>query len=361
MKQNQNTLTQRSSYWDNMKGVLIALVVFGHCLYSSLDIGIIRHVVDAIYFFHMPAFVFVSGYFSKSKNSRSARSLTKLLSAYLLLTTVHLGMAFINGHPLSVTTPYNSAWYLLALVAWRLITPYFSKTKWSLPLFLVISLFAGFWQDIDNTFALARIISLYPFFLAGYFLSKENSDKLVSFSPLKRLLPGVVIICAGAGIAFLSKSLLHVGQKDFGFAAYEEIFRQLPGRAVVFVVAFLCIAGLLLLTPKGNIPLLTKVGRNSLAIFLIHRPITLLMNRFIGGFSAVMLLAYAAVFTVAACVVLGSDIVSRLLDKALNFFTDVFLQIRKPRKAALAKTDRRTFDCCFAFSSVYRFHHQVMK
>ena len=61
----------RSNSWDNIKGLLILLVVFGHCLWDLQD----RHwndlIVDGIYFFHMPAFVFVSGYFSKSERSRT--------------------------------------------------------------------------------------------------------------------------------------------------------------------------------------------------------------------------------------------------------------------------------------------------
>ena len=185
MNSNPLTATGRSSYWDNIKGVLIALVIFGHCLFNFTDRTAVNYIVEAIYFFHMPAFVFVSGYFSKSKNSGSARSLVRLMSAYLLLTAVHLTMAFINNHELSVTVPYNSAWYLLALVAWRLITPFFSKSKWSLLLFLAVSMLAGLWQDIDNQFAFARIISLYPFFLAGYFFSKERKS-LISYHPSKK-------------------------------------------------------------------------------------------------------------------------------------------------------------------------------
>ena len=56
----------RSAYWDNIKGFLIILVVFAHCLFNLQNSPLNNAVVDAIYMFHMPAFVFVSGYFSKS-------------------------------------------------------------------------------------------------------------------------------------------------------------------------------------------------------------------------------------------------------------------------------------------------------
>ena len=63
---------ERSPYWDNIKGFLIALVVFAHCLYAFQSFRLNDVLVDAIYFFHMPAFVFTSGYFSKSKRASRA-------------------------------------------------------------------------------------------------------------------------------------------------------------------------------------------------------------------------------------------------------------------------------------------------
>lgn len=55
--------TNRSSYWDTVKAVLIFLVVLGH---TGTALG--DRVLSVIYAFHMPLFVFVSGYFSKKKS-----------------------------------------------------------------------------------------------------------------------------------------------------------------------------------------------------------------------------------------------------------------------------------------------------
>lgn len=55
---------ERSPLFDNIKIVLIILVLFGHALEEiSLEngYGIIR---ACIYSFHMPVFIFISGYFS---------------------------------------------------------------------------------------------------------------------------------------------------------------------------------------------------------------------------------------------------------------------------------------------------------
>lgn len=52
-------VVERNRSIDAIKGILIFLVVVGHILLGTLDENIFRYV---IYFFHMPAFFFVSGY-----------------------------------------------------------------------------------------------------------------------------------------------------------------------------------------------------------------------------------------------------------------------------------------------------------
>ena len=57
-------ITERDYLWDNIKAVLIFFVVAGHVLeMSKLHTGLAVFADNFIYSFHMPAFVFVSGYF----------------------------------------------------------------------------------------------------------------------------------------------------------------------------------------------------------------------------------------------------------------------------------------------------------
>lgn len=61
--------TTHVSYMDTLKGFLIFLAVFGHFLgtYAEKDFSckILNFVISS---FHMPVFMFVSGYFSKNIN-----------------------------------------------------------------------------------------------------------------------------------------------------------------------------------------------------------------------------------------------------------------------------------------------------
>ena len=266
---------QRYAYWDNIKGLLIALVVFAHCLYAFQSRKIVDILVDGIYFFHMPAFVFVSGFFSKRSGARSARALLRLLVAYLLLMAVHLVMALIQRQGLQLVTPMYSSWYLLALIAWRLVTPYFSKVRGIIPLAIAASFLAGLWGEINNTLALARIISFYPFFLAGYFWPQERAERMMQRPLGARIPAGAGLLIVGGALAALTKKFLDPVARDYLFSSYQNgVLHPALVRAAIFAIAFACSFALLFLSPSRKIPILTKAGKNSLAVYLIHRPDT---------------------------------------------------------------------------------------
>ena len=63
----------RYNIFDNIKGILIFSVVFGHFLwkYSSYHKNsITRKIVVFIYSFHMPTFVFISGFLSSENSTK---------------------------------------------------------------------------------------------------------------------------------------------------------------------------------------------------------------------------------------------------------------------------------------------------
>ena len=123
---NTSVKNTRSLYWDNIKGFLMLLVVFAiYPLQFSGGFHCYRLIVDCIYMFHMPAFVFVSGYFGKSERSCRFESIIRLVFLYFIFNSI---MGFIFGFD-SILQPMYSYWYLLALIAWRLTTRYIARFK----------------------------------------------------------------------------------------------------------------------------------------------------------------------------------------------------------------------------------------
>jgi len=61
-----NKLNTRNVFIDNLKGLLIYCVVLGHiCENYEMAHPNLKFLIFFIYLFHMPCFIYISGYFSK--------------------------------------------------------------------------------------------------------------------------------------------------------------------------------------------------------------------------------------------------------------------------------------------------------
>ena len=166
--------TPRVPLWDNARFVCVTLVVVGH--------GIQRLTADSnnalslylfIYAFHVPAFAFISGYFSKSgaPTARQLRSvLTDILLPYFVMEIIWTLVQFLveGKQGFNPTTASWTLWFLLALGIFRLILPYLALVKWPLLWSVVFSIGVGYLDNVDSTFSLARAIGLLPFFVLGW-------------------------------------------------------------------------------------------------------------------------------------------------------------------------------------------------
>ena len=289
--------------------------MFAHCLFDLQSRPLNNFIVDAIYMFHMPAFVFVSGFFSKSEHSHSFFPLMNLVVAYVLLDGFFLLRDIFSGGVPSITAPYFSAWYLLALIVWRLTVPLLERVRNILPLLIILSLAAGFWTDINLTFAAVKIVVFCPYFMAGYLLSAAAAQNFrrKKFFPLGAILL-LATICAG----FLVHETLNLSDRDLLPNPYVEGFNGLFARGALMIVSGLSIATIMLASIERHVPLLTAAGRNSLALYLLHRPLTLLFTEKFSSAPTEIQIGAAIIATLLMTVVFGSDAISGALKKFLN-------------------------------------------
>lgn len=97
-------ISQRDARFDNLKGILIFLVVFGHLL-ELVGGPAAAWLYRLIYSLHMPAFVFCSGWFARFDAERFFR---RLLYPYLVYQTLYLLFDRLVLHgkaPLQYTPP----------------------------------------------------------------------------------------------------------------------------------------------------------------------------------------------------------------------------------------------------------------
>ena len=305
-------MKQRSTFWDNYKGILIFLVVFGHFIYTyaaNKPESLAGELYTFIYSFHMPAFIFCSGYFSRSARSRGKESLTQLLLYYLVFNTLMLVFAKVyRGTDFKFLGPYYSYWYILSLVAWRALIGPLDKVKGLLPLTILITLLMGYSKDFILELSIRRTIGFFPFFVAGYLVNKEKLENfLANRKPWLMALCWIPVIAAMAA-GFWAVNYFGITDGATMMASYTtkiNIFH----RILLLTVSAAAIIAMLLVVPSRKIPLLSQIGKNSLLIYLAHRFITMLyyFELFPSKTYTTKYLVYAVGATIVTCAFFGIE------------------------------------------------------
>ena len=313
-------IKQRSQYWDNLKGILIFLVVFAHILYQLQNrFFSVNCIVDYIYMFHMPAFVFVSGYFGKSEHSRSAAAIIRLIFIYFIFNSI---TGFIFGFG-SLLEPMYSYWYLIALIVWRLTAHRLEKFREINLILLAIAVFAGFYDSVNNTLAIARIIAFYPYYMLGYKLTQEKSDELIRTKYSKRLLKGIAVLAAAGTAAYFAYSYFEYSDDSLLMYGYSEPVDAF-GRIVLFIIAFAAIYAVINICPDRKLPLFSMLGRNSLWIFVLHRPFTIWISELITDQRQSIIIIVSLLGTVVLCLIFGNDLTSKYLNRFADSGAAIF-------------------------------------
>lgn len=164
---------QRDNFADFLKYFLIWMVVLGHFinLYQR-SIGPLGGLYNCIYTFHMPLFVFISGYFSKRMNTYRKKNIDTLLYPFLVFQILNIIYTIIIPiEPLknNIFYPYHQNWYLIALFWWRSFSPYkqFFKDYVVIGSAVLISLSVGFFPEWSGFMGLYKTAYFLPFFILG--------------------------------------------------------------------------------------------------------------------------------------------------------------------------------------------------
>jgi fucose 4-O-acetylase-like acetyltransferase len=264
----------RDSYYDNVKLLLIFLVVFGHFIQTYIhENQFIYTIYTTIYTFHMPAFILISGFFAKGFRQKGylMKLTRKLLVPYLIFQAIYtLFYYFHNGNKVELDPfqPHWSLWFLLSLFCWNLLLFLFSKWKWQIALCIafIIGIGIGYIDEINSYLSLSRTIVFFPFFLLGYFLKKEHLEKIRAVK-----IPSLLLLISifAAFYLFLDFDYKWL----FGSKPYSVLIdSKLAGgfiRFSVYCLSLIATFCFLAIIPKQR-NFFTKWGANSLYVYLLH-------------------------------------------------------------------------------------------
>ncbi|APC36959.1 acyltransferase [Nocardiopsis dassonvillei] len=274
----------RDSHLDNAKFLLITLVVVGHAIEPLLDQGAARALYYWIYFFHMPAFILVSGYLARSFDGSPARVEKLVLSVavpYLVFWGIHKGIYTVEGgelpETLSPLEPTWTLWFLIALFVWRLSVPVWQRLKYPVLIAVLISLFAAS-VELGTTMSLGRVLSFLPFFVLGLCLRREH------FALLARTRVRVVALVFLASTVVLAVPLAERLDKDWLYwvhsltdRAIDPLLPSVLIRLGLMGLALLMTAAFLALVPRRR-TWFTDAGRHTMYVFLWHSVVFILLK-----------------------------------------------------------------------------------
>ncbi len=267
------TQSNRIAYFDNLKGLLILLVLVGHFFQ---DYPSIRW---PIYTFHMPLFVFFSGYFSKSLFAEGRYHAEKPAGLLFLYLGASILSCWVQGHWLpTFLKPQWGLWYLQALFIWYLCTPLAAVLHNRFACMLALFLFVS-WVGEATILGASPWMSLLqysPFFVLGHLTPKAFHDAFHVKRLATRLLNHPIVL-GGGGLAILLSATL-----VWHFDKVSEIFwhYDMPmgfsspigfvGWALrLFLIAPLFAAFLLFFMPRRRLPL-AFLGERTLQIYVFH-------------------------------------------------------------------------------------------
>ncbi|RRJ16672.1 acyltransferase [Lachnoanaerobaculum orale] len=372
---NGNSYNSRIETLDIYKGLLIFLVVWGHFMMPLIDreYPVARRLFLLIYSFHMPAFIFLSGYFYYGSWKKRGIVFKSICSWIVLYCVMKLmlncsDILFYGEKKLIPNFLHESyaPWYILVMIIFKLLllpiefiqkinkkdtetnNQNIMKGKADMPkelfsdgisiylMFLIVlsaclSMLNMPWQEkVGDFLALDRVVSFAPFFYMGMLYKKYLSSGRVSvFEKTNKPLFITGAVFVGTFIIFFSiiGPYTRMFYGTWGYIlVYENMASIFKGvlnpLRVVFIPYALCIAYFffVLINKKEFFltPFLKKFGVYSLPIYVFHRPIRDAFSYYVlnkvsfGRFEEEILIIIMAILSFVCCYVLGNRFTDRV-------------------------------------------------
>lgn len=266
-------MQKRLEYIDAIKGIAIFLVVMGHVLAWVFPDNVALGAPDSpsliwrlIYSFHMPLFIFVSGFLF---GHTTFESLGSYLQKVLIKARFLLVPYFICGTLLWLWRGgrHLTYWYLLTLFLLYLIVGFLSwisgliknqKVQPVIELLALSAIHIGLYWAAHHIHAgvlafsdwFIHLSQMFPYFAAGY-LSRR-------YLPIERLLNDYAFVaCVILFIASFAIPLQRVSFYGIGFVSFSAIY----------AVFYICVKHL---QGGKGIAYFKRLGMNTLPIYLLH-------------------------------------------------------------------------------------------
>lgn len=270
----------RDMLLDSLKGFLMILVLIGHIGGDNTRSNVYLQSIEVfIYLFHMPLFVFISGYFSKNLESDTNKSFKNIFLLYIVFQILYgIWTVVLHNNWQYLKNPFYpgpALWYILALFIWKKFLPDLLKIKHILIVSVIFSILSAFTSGLNSVYcSIGRIIAFLPYFLLGYYMKRENIDRIREKLP-KLLAIAIIIGGLFFSFVFITRSGIRFDQiinilchRVLVFEVSGGIFYATCINILLIPIAIVLSASVIKLIPESKV--LSYIGRDTLPIYLCH-------------------------------------------------------------------------------------------
>ena len=194
---------------DNLKAILIILVVLGHVM-GFMRVSQLTYFINCIYSFHMPVFIFINGYLLSRFKFKKIKI---IIFQFAILQIIYIAFFYAIGYyhsisMVSLLTPAFHLWYLFVYVVWELIVRVLNQLRkqnsFAFVMGVFLLMFLAFYirytsTIVNNQFlTYTRIFVFLPFFLLGYygkiFFKKQFINKYIASIAMTILMCSVIML-----------------------------------------------------------------------------------------------------------------------------------------------------------------------
>jgi fucose 4-O-acetylase-like acetyltransferase len=330
----------RDPWFDNIKMTLVTLVVVGHSWTLLPHDTANDWAYDALYAWHIPAFVTITGYLSRSFSWTPVKLWTLVRTVAVPYVIFEAALAWfryqVGGVKLDelFADPHWPMWYLSALFFWRLMTPAFLRLPRpaALGLALAISLLAGL--EAGNILDLARILGLLPFFVLGLTLSDREWGWVRARNAVPLALLGAVVV-----IVFARFTDSWINTEWYYYRSRYDVLepndlKAASIRAVLLGIGLIGAASCFALVPRAR-SWFSTLGSATLVVYLFHG--FFVLSAQYEGFPdwADRHVVWSFVVTTTAAIALALVLAAPLVARTLNVVVDPIGWLGRCRRAVI--------------------------
>lgn len=266
------------TFFLNLRFLLIATVFLGNIMEPLIQQYVpVRTFYLWIFSFHMPLFVFVTGYFARYSltGASGKKMLQQITLQYIIFQTLYsimdVAVFRVHGIQHSFFLPYLLVWFLLSHLCWRLLLLGFLHLKLKHPAFVAIGLavLIGYGGFNGGFLSLSRTFVYLPFFIVGYFFRFETF--MAWFTVRRRMVCGAAS-AALFGILLVMPQAVNpqwlYGSFTYTQLGFQEWYAGLI-RLGIYGLQFASSLAFLALVPQQE-GAITDWGKRTVYVFLLH-------------------------------------------------------------------------------------------